>query len=160
MFHRAAALDHFVVEGHVLDVERDVLLRLQWMTRQLLGAHLGQADLLDDDGVAREPVATFARLDLVVLEHALDRVDHRPRVHDRAVHDRLGGSASMPMFRSWNSSPPLPPTLSSTALTAEEPMSTPTSPFFLPKGPRASPLVTVLAPDSLFCASSCAPTSD
>ena len=46
-----------------------------------------------------------------------------------------GGSGSIPMFRSWYSSPPLPPTLSSTALTAEEPMSTPTSPFFLPKRP-------------------------
>ncbi len=46
-----------------------------------------------------------------------------------------GGSDSTPMFRSWNSSPPLPPTLSSTAFTAEEPMSTPTMPFFLPNRP-------------------------
>ncbi len=46
-----------------------------------------------------------------------------------------GGSDSIPMFRSWNSSLPLPPTLISTALTADEPMSTPTNPFFLPKRP-------------------------
>ena len=37
----------------------------------------------------------------------------------------------MPMFMSWNSSPPLPPAFSSTTLTAEEPMSTPTTLFFL-----------------------------
>ena len=46
-----------------------------------------------------------------------------------------GGSDSIPMFRSWYSSPPLPPTLISTALMAEEPMSTPTIPFFLPNRP-------------------------
>src|SRR3990172_8502197 len=43
-----------------------------------------------------------------------------------------GGRASMPRFRSWYSAPPLPPAFSSTALIAEDPMSTPTSPFFLP----------------------------
>jgi hypothetical protein len=37
----------------------------------------------------------------------------------------------MPMFTSWNSSPPFPPAFSSTTFTAEEPMSTPTTLFFL-----------------------------
>src|SRR5262245_49256535 len=46
-----------------------------------------------------------------------------------------GGSDSIPMFRSWNSSFPFPPTLISTAFTADEPMSTPTRLFFLPKRP-------------------------
>ncbi len=89
---RAAALDHLVVERHVLDVERDVLLRLPVDgLGQLLGAHLREADLLDDDGVARDAGGDVARLDLVLLEQTLDRVDHRSRVHDRAVDDRLGG---------------------------------------------------------------------
>ena len=89
---RAAALDDLVVEGDVLDVERDVLLRLPVDgLRELLGAHLREADLLDDDGVAGDAGGHVARLDLVLLEQALDRVDHGPGVHDRAVHDRLGG---------------------------------------------------------------------
>ena len=51
-----------------------------------------------------------------------------------------GGSGSMPMFTSWYSAPPLPPGFSSTALTAEEPMSRPTSPFFFRTEPREPPL--------------------
>src|SRR6266496_4657398 len=42
-----------------------------------------------------------------------------------------GGRGSRPMLSSWNSSPPLPPDLTSTAFTADEPMSTPTTVFFL-----------------------------
>ena len=43
-----------------------------------------------------------------------------------------GGRGSTPMLTSWYSAPPLPPCFSSTTLMAEEPMSTPTSPFFFP----------------------------
>src|SRR6185503_18628314 len=49
-----------------------------------------------------------------------------------------GGSASIPMLTSWCSAPPLPPDLSSTALTAEDPMSSPTSPFFFPNRPKSA----------------------
>ena len=64
-----------------------------------------------------------------------------------------GGSGSMPMFVSWYSAPPLPPALSSTALMAEDPMSRPTRPFFLPNKPTgASPgLPTALASDRSVC---------
>ena len=62
----AAALDHLVVEGHVLDVEGDVLLGLPVdRLGQLLRAHLGQADLLDDDRVARDAGGHLGGLDLV-----------------------------------------------------------------------------------------------
>ena len=43
-----------------------------------------------------------------------------------------GGRVSMPDVDELVLAPPLPPDFSSTALTAEEPMSSPTSPFFLP----------------------------
>ena len=51
-----------------------------------------------------------------------------------------GGRGSMPMLTSWYSAPPLPPAFSSTALIAEEPMSSPTSPFFFPNRAHESPL--------------------
>ena len=85
-----AAFDDLVVEGHVLDVERDVLLGLPVDgLGQLLRAHLGQRDLLDDHGVAGNAGGDVGRLDLLRGEEPLDGVDHRPGVHDRAVDDRL-----------------------------------------------------------------------
>src|SRR5438093_4859270 len=53
-----------------------------------------------------------------------------------------GGSGSRPRFTSWYSFPVLPPGFSSTALIADDPMSTPTSPFFLPKSAKPASLFT------------------
>src|SRR5512142_1904409 len=52
-----------------------------------------------------------------------------------------GGSGSRPTLTSWYSEPPLPPALGSTAVMADDPPSTPTSPFVFPNSATgASPL--------------------
>src|SRR2546428_8364834 len=53
-----------------------------------------------------------------------------------------GGRGSRPRFTSWYSFPALPPGFSSTALMADDPMSTPTSPFFLPNSATPASLFT------------------
>ena len=89
---RAAAFHDLVVQRDVLDVEGDVLLGFPVDgLGQLLGRHLGQADLLDDHGVARHAGGDVVRLDLLGREEALDGVDDRARIHDGAVDDGLGG---------------------------------------------------------------------
>jgi hypothetical protein len=93
----AAALDQLVVERHVLDVERDVLLGLPVDgLGELFLRHLGQADLLDDDRVPRDAGGDLVRLDLVGAEEPLDRVDDGARVHDGPVDDRLGRQRLQP----------------------------------------------------------------
>src|SRR4030095_6530848 len=57
---------------------------------ELFLAHLQEADLLEDDRVAGHARRHFGGLDLLRLEDALAGVDDGTRVHDRAVHDRLG----------------------------------------------------------------------
>ena len=88
----AAALpDDLVVEVDVLDVERDVLLRLpvDGLGELLLG-HLRERDLLDDDGVARERGGDVLRADVLRLEQAPDRVGDRRAIDDGAVDDAVG----------------------------------------------------------------------
>src|SRR5881409_1505930 len=53
-----------------------------------------------------------------------------------------GGRGSRPRFTSWYSLPAFPPGFSSTALMADDPISTPTSPFFLPKSATPASLFT------------------
>ena len=87
----AAALpDDLVIQVDVLDVEGDVLLRLpvDGLGELLLG-HLGQRDLLDDDGVARERGGDVLRADVLRLEQAPDRVGDRRAVDDGAVDDAV-----------------------------------------------------------------------
>jgi hypothetical protein len=76
----------------VLDVERDVLLRLPLDgVVELLLRHARERDLLDDDGVAADADGHLLRLQLLPGDELLDGLHHRPRVHERAVDDRLRG---------------------------------------------------------------------
>ena len=64
-----AGVENLVVEVDVLDVERDVLLRFPVDRLGELGlGHHRQADLLDDDRVARERGRDFLGLEGLVLE--------------------------------------------------------------------------------------------
>ena len=87
----AAGVEHLVIEVDVLDVEGDVLLRfpVDRLGQVLLGHHR-QADLLDDDGAARQRRHDILRLELRRLECAAYRVGHRAGVDDRAVDDAVG----------------------------------------------------------------------
>ena len=85
------AIENLVVEVDVLDVERDVLLRLPVDGLGQLGfGHHGQADFLDDDGVARERGRDFLGLERLVLEQAADGVGDGGAVDDGAVDDAVG----------------------------------------------------------------------
>ena len=88
---RPAGLDDLVVEVDVLDVERDVLLRFPVDGLRDFGlGHLGNGDLLDDDGVARERRRDIAGLDLAAVEEPADRVGDGRAVDDGAVDDAVG----------------------------------------------------------------------
>ena len=97
-FHAAArvragaGVQDLVIEVDVLDVERDVLLRLP-VDRfgQLRLGHHRERDLLDDDGAPRQRGAHVLGLEGTALEDALDRVRDRGGVDDGAVDDGVGG---------------------------------------------------------------------
>ena len=102
-FHRAlrvgaaAGIENLVVEVHVLDVERDVLLGFP-VDRlvELGGGHHRQRDLLDDDGVARERGRDLLRLERLRLEDAADRLGDGGAVDDGAIDDAVGRHGSLP----------------------------------------------------------------
>jgi hypothetical protein len=86
-----AGVENLVVEIHVLDVERDVLLRFPVDGLGELGlGHDRQVDLLDDDRVAGERSGDFLGLERLVLENTADRVGDRGAVDDRPVDDAVG----------------------------------------------------------------------
>ena len=96
--HRALAaggvpfVENLVVEVDVLDIERDVLLRLPVdRLGELRLRHHRQRDLLDDDGVARERGGDILGLDAAAVEQAADGVGDGGGVDDRAVDDAVRG---------------------------------------------------------------------
>ena len=96
-----------VVQVDVVDVEGDVLLGLPAdRFAQLLGRHGRKADLLDDDGVARQRGAEVRVADVGRRNEPVDRIDDERGVHDRAVHDRFGGKRLQARFHE-----PVPPAL-------------------------------------------------
>src|SRR5207253_6891830 len=86
----SAGVEILVVEVDVLDVERNVLFRFPVdRLGELRLGHDRQADLLDDDGVARERRGDFFRLERLVLEEPPNRVGHGGAVDDGAVDDAV-----------------------------------------------------------------------
>ena len=88
---RSARVEDDVVEVDVVDVERDVLLRLPpYRLGELLFGHRRELDLLDDDRVARNGDGDVRVLDPGRREKAGDGLDDERGIHDRAIDDRLG----------------------------------------------------------------------
>ena len=85
-----AGIENLIVEVDVLDVEGDVLLGLPIDgLRQLRLRHDRQADLLDDDGVARQRGGDVLRFEGLVGEEAADGVGHGGAVDDGAVNNAV-----------------------------------------------------------------------
>ena len=70
---RGVLADDFVIEVHVIDVERDVLLGFPVnLFVQFFAGHLRQQYLFDNDGVARQRRGDLIGLDVVVRPDAVD----------------------------------------------------------------------------------------
>ena len=80
-----------VVDEHLVDGERDVVLGLETNdVVDLLGRHLGNLDLLDDELAAADGDDRVGALDAGLLHRFLDGVGHRRGVVDGPVGDRVG----------------------------------------------------------------------
>ena len=92
-----------MVQVHVLDVEGDVLFGFPADRLGQLGVgHHGQADLLDDDRVARQRRGDIPGARPCALEDAADGIGHADGIDDGAVDDavrgnRLGGVGTDPV---------------------------------------------------------------
>ena len=120
-----AVVDHLVIQVDVAQVERDVPFGLPGdRTGELRRAHPRQGDLASDDGPAGQRQRHFPAADAGRRQQRADRVRHRGSVGDGAFDDALRGQRPHPAVAAV---PRRPGCVNSTALTALEPTSMPTS---------------------------------
>ena len=83
-------VEELYVDVHIVDVERDVLLRFP-LNRLLefLHRHQRQVDPLDDHRVARDRYHRLFGLHASLVDQSPDGVDHSARVHHRTIDDGL-----------------------------------------------------------------------
>ena len=85
-----ASSQDFVVDLHVFDVERDVLLGLPLnLLGELRGRHHRHGDLANDHRLSRDAHRDVAILDLAIVKELRQRLDDGAAVHHVTIDDGL-----------------------------------------------------------------------
>ena len=146
----ASVLEDLMVDLHLLDVKGNVLPRFPLDGFPEFGlAHGHHGNTLDDDRVSVHGRGDAEVLDVLVSDEFVIASITAPVSMIVPPTIASAGSGSMPKDLSWKPLP-LPRSLSSTSLMAEDPISRPTRFLLFPKNTVDSPFQSVLIPPNLM----------